>query len=81
MPEKTTHLEFVRGHRHLLDVCLTPIYDRDGIAVTQDAGYALPGFYIIGLQDQVRALDFLDIDLHQRLSLVLLELRKGCGRP
>jgi len=77
VPEKTTRLEFMREHRHLLDDCLTPIYDREGITVTQDAGYALPGFYIIGLQDQVRALDFLDIGLHQRLSLVLLELRKG----
>ncbi|MCV7076972.1 hypothetical protein [Mycobacterium szulgai] len=75
--ENTTRAEFMREYAHLLDDCMTPIYDRDGIMIRQDAGFSLPGFYIIGLHDQVRALDYLDIGLYRKISLLLLELRKG----
>jgi hypothetical protein len=77
VPEEMPRARFMREHAHVLDDCLRPIYDCGGVTIGQDTAYALPGFYIIGLHDQVRALDYLDSGLHQRISLILMELRKG----
>lgn len=66
---------FMEEHPDLLDSALQPIYESDVLNVRQDASYALPGFYIVGLRAPVASLDRLPVQVHLRMSLVLYEVR------
>ncbi|HCG01796.1 MAG TPA: hypothetical protein DEV93_14795 [Chloroflexi bacterium] len=77
VPEETPRCEFMSRNTQLLDPILEPVYQNEGVFIRQDASYAIPGFYILSLSDQYRAIDALDETTHLRTSLILQELRRG----
>ncbi|WP_369393001.1 hypothetical protein AB5J72_39565 [Streptomyces sp. CG1] len=77
VPKGMPRNRFMNEYGSLLDESLAPIYDHKGVTVRQDASYALPGFYIVALHRQYRALDEMDEKTHLRLFFVLREVRAG----
>lgn len=77
VPQNLPRSMFMAEHPDLLDECLHPIYNHDGITVRQDASYALPGFYIVSLDRQYRSMDGMGELLHLRVFLVVREIRAG----
>jgi len=77
VPEAMPRLEFMQKHAELLHPALEPIYHRRGICVRQDASYAVPGFYILGLDRQYSSFDAMDSVLHLRAAFVMREVRRA----
>jgi diadenosine tetraphosphate (Ap4A) HIT family hydrolase len=77
VPQDMPRSHFMSEHADLLDEALHPVYQHNGICVRQDASYALPGFYIVSLDDHYSAMDRLDEATHLRVALVIRELRSG----
>lgn len=68
---------FMEEHRDKLDKILQPIYIDNDICISQDASYALPGFYIISLRNHYRNIIELDYNLFQKINFWIYELRKA----
>ena len=68
---------FMEYYRNELDKILTPIYMDNDICISQDASYALPGFYIISLRKQFRNITELDYILYQKINFWVYEMRKA----
>ena len=54
---------FMEKYREKLDKILLPIYMDEDICISQDASYALPGFYIISLRNHYRNITELNYEL------------------
>jgi hypothetical protein len=77
VPHDMPRCHFMSEHADLLDEALNPVYAHHGICVRQDSSYALPGFYIVSLDEQYTAMDRMDEVTHLRGALVLRALRAG----
>jgi hypothetical protein len=77
VPRGLPRAKFMSLHRALLDEALQPIYEHRGICVGQDTSYALPGFFIVALDQQYAAMDRMDERTHLRLSFLIREVRQG----
>ena len=76
-PEDMSRGTFMAEHRYLLGEALQPIYNHNGICVSQDTSCPLPGFYIVSPVEQYTSMDKVDEVLHIRLSFVVREVRKA----
>lgn len=65
-PEYMSRSEFMIQYKHILDPCLNPIFEDDDIVITQDARYALPGFYIIATKTIQRTIAQLKFDVYKK---------------
>lgn len=77
IPYDMPRSHFVEKYAHLLDECLVPIYQNNGITVRQDASYPLPGFYILSFSTHFTSFDLIDELTHLRSFLLIRHLRKG----
>jgi hypothetical protein len=78
VPQEYPRAAFLREHSDLLDPCLQPIYNNKGIDVRADATWALPGFYVLGYDEQrYRSLDTMDDLMHLRSFFIIKKLREG----
>ena len=68
---------FMEEYREELDDILMPIYMDEDICISQDASYALPGFYIISLRKHFRNIMELDYKLYQKIGFWIYEVRKA----
>lgn len=68
---------FMEKFRNELDSILLPIYIDEDICISQDASYALPGFYIISLRKHYRNIIELDYMLYEKINFWLYEIRKA----
>jgi diadenosine tetraphosphate (Ap4A) HIT family hydrolase len=76
-PQDIPRTYFLKNYEHLLDECLFPIYNHNGICVRQDPSFPIPGFYIVSPVEHYTSLDQMDLILNNRLFLILHEIRKG----
>jgi diadenosine tetraphosphate (Ap4A) HIT family hydrolase len=76
-PKDIPRTYFFKNYEHLLDECLFPIYNHNGICVRQDSSFPIPGFYIVSPVEHYTSLDQMDLILNNRLFLILHEIRKG----
>lgn len=77
VPHDMPRAQFMAEHRDLLDPCLLPIYEHDGICVRQDASYAVPGFYIVSFAAQYRSIDEIPAQQHLRSMFIVREVRRS----
>lgn len=56
---------------------MTPIYEDEDIWVTQDAEFAIPGFYVVGPKKHLAGLADFSPDLSMKLGLITHLVRKG----
>lgn len=68
---------FIEEYRDKLDKILLPIYIDDDICISQDASYALPGFYIISLRKHYMNITEVDYKLFQKINFWIYEMRKA----
>lgn len=68
---------FIEKYRKKLDKILLPIYIDEDICISQDASYALPGFYIISLRKHYRNITELDFKLFEKINFWIYEMRKA----
>ena len=68
---------FMEKYRDRLDKILWPIYMDEDICISQDASYALPGFYIISLRDHYKNLIELNYELFEKINFWVYEIRKA----
>lgn len=68
---------FMEEYRDKLDKILFPVYMDEDICISQDASYALPGFYIISLRKHYRNIIELDYDLYKKINFWIYEIRKA----
>ena len=68
---------FMEKYREKLDKILLPIYMDEDICISQDASYALPGFYIISLRCHYRNIIELNYDLFKKINFWVYEIRKA----
>lgn len=68
---------FIEENRSELDEILLPIYIDEDICISQDASYALPGFYIISLRKHYRNIIDLDYVLYKKINFWVYEIRKA----
>ncbi len=77
VPFNTPRCELLKNNINLLDACLIPIYEKEGVVIRQDPSYPLPGFYILSYEKQYSAFDLIDLMTHLRTSFLLHYIRKG----
>jgi hypothetical protein len=77
VPYDMPRSEFIMKYSSLLDECLEPIYQKNGIVISQDASYPLPGFYILSYENHFKAIDYLDDITHLRTFFLLKRIREG----
>ena len=77
VPKDFPRSEFFNQFSSLLDGCLEPVYENNGIAVRQDSTFALPGFYILGYNKQFSSFDEIPDLLQMRTAFILKQMRKG----
>lgn len=65
-PQYMSRSEFMTKYKHVLDPCLNPIFEDGDIVITQDARYALPGFYIIATKTIQRTIAHLKLNVYQK---------------
>lgn len=68
---------FIEKYRKKLDKIFLPIYMDEDICISQDASYALPGFYIISLRKHYRNITELDFELFKKINFWVYEMRKA----
>lgn len=68
---------FMEKYREKLDKILLPIYMDEDICISQDASYALPGFYIISLRNHYRNITELNYELFEKINFWVYEIRKA----
>ena len=77
LPEDFPRCDFLSNYGNELDEILHPIYKNNGISISQDTTYAVPGFYVLGYSKQCPAMDMLSSIQFQRAAYLLRETRKG----
>lgn len=68
---------FMENHRKELDEILQPIYMDEDICISQDASYALPGFYIVSFRKHYTNINDLDMQMFMKLSCWTKEIRNA----
>ena len=63
------------NYPYVIHESLLPVYDKDGILITQDNSFALPGFYILSFTKQYISLDKIPEDLYIKAQSLLYKLR------
>ena len=77
VPEDMPRLVFLRDYSELLDPALLPVFECDSVSVRQDTTYALPGFYIVSLQEHLQAFDQMDRATYMRMMQAVFHTRQG----
>ena len=77
VPKDLPRCVFMEKNRNKLDKILMPVYMDDDICISQDASYALPGFYIISLRKQYKNITELDYHLFNKINFWIFEMRKA----
>lgn len=68
---------FMEKYREKLDEILLPIYMDDDVCISQDASYALPGFYIISLRKHYKNIIELNYEVFEKINFWIYEMRKA----
>lgn len=68
---------FMEEYREKLDKILLPIYMDDDICISQDASYALPGFYIISMRKHYKNIIELNYELFEKINFWIYQIRKA----
>ena len=68
---------FMEKYRDKLDKILSPIYIDKDICISQDASYALPGFYIISLRNHYRNITEINYRLFEKINFWVYEIRNA----
>lgn len=66
---------FMEKYREKLDEILLPVYMDEDICISQDASYALPGFYIISLRTHYRNITDIDYELYKKINFWVYKIR------
>lgn len=66
---------FMEKHREELDEILLPIYIDEDICISQDASYALPGFYIISFRKHYKNITEITPELYLKINYWVYQIR------
>ena len=75
VPFDLARCDFNQNYPYVIHESLLPVYDKDGILITQDNSFALPGFYILSFTKQYISLDKIPEDLYIKAQSLLYKLR------
>lgn len=76
-PENMSRGTFMDENKSLLGEALQPIYEHNGVLVSQDTSCPLPGFYIVSPTQHFRSMDKVGEDIHLRLAFIMRHVRKA----
>lgn len=77
VPKELPRCLFMEKYREKLDEILQPIYIDEDICISQDASYALPGFYIVSFRKHYININDLDMRMFIKLSCWTKEIRSA----
>lgn len=75
VPKDLPRCLFMEKHRNELDEILLPIYEDDDICISQDASYALPGFYIISFRKHYKSITEITPKLYLKMNYWVYRIR------